>query len=274
MYISKYRKAVMKNTSIKRAGSIFLAVLALMAVPVIVSPRIWAVCNPGVQTCSTSYGVDQALFGTGGELNPCSATYCSKQSAGETAVGNDVGTAYQAQAGFNVNRDPSLTFIVGDNQCPDFGSTSKNVGKLSTLTTSFTNINFSVKSYLASGYVVQTKGSAPIYTSGTTHTLAVMSGGTSTIGTEQFGINLKQNTTPAAGNNPSQLPDATFSFGQASAGYNTADHYSYANGAQIAASAKSSGTSCYDITYIFNISNTTPAGLYTLNQTLVATSTF
>ena len=257
-------------------------VLGALLLPTVADSAIASACTGGQQTCSTGYGVDEAFFGTGGLLcdpsNPSlsehSATYCAKTAAGEQTVGNTTGTSFQAQAGFNTNRDPSLTVVVNDAQCADFGSASKNLGILSTGSASFTSVNFSVKSYLAGGYTVVTSGQAPTYSSGTSHTLATMSGGTSVPGTEQFGINLVANTTPAVGNNVQQLPDSTFGFGSVAAGYGTANHFKYNNGDQIASSTRSSGTTCYDISYLFNISNTTPAGVYTFNQSVVATSTF
>ncbi len=57
---------------------------------------------------STNYGVSEVQFGSGGELRACSTTYCSKQSAGELTVGNTKSTNYQAQGGFNTNREPLL----------------------------------------------------------------------------------------------------------------------------------------------------------------------
>ena len=258
-------------------------VLGALLLPLWANSMIASACTGGQQTCSSGYGVSEAFFGTGGQLcdpndladSAHSATYCAKTAAGETGVGSTAsGNAYQAQAGFNTNRDPSLTVVVNDSQCADFGSASKSLGVLSAASASFTSVNFSVKSYLAGGYTVQTVGQAPTYTSGSSHTLATMSGGTSTPGTEQFGINLVANTTPAVGNNVQQLPDTTFGFGQAVSGYNTANHFRYNDGDQIASSAKSSGTTCYDISYLFNISNTTPAGMYAFNQSIVATSTF
>jgi hypothetical protein len=130
-------------------------------------------------------------------------------------------------------------------------------------------------SYLASGYVVQAVGAAPSYTSGSTHFLAALTNAAPSAGTEGFGMNLRANTILGGfGYDVSQLPDTSFGFGQPSAGYDTADQFSYANGAQIAASSKSSGVSCYFPSYVFAISSTTPAGTYTFSQSIVVTSTF
>lgn len=221
--------------------------------------------DPNQQSCSSKYGVSETFFGTGGQYHACSTgQYCSDQTAGETAVGNTQGSAYQAQAGFNTNRQPSLTFIVP--------SQNINVGVLTTGATKTATAIFSVYSYLTSGYIVQVFG-APPTNSG--HQLAPLTtAAASNSSAEQFGINLVANTTPAVGANPGQAPDATFGFGTAASGYNTANQFQYNSGDTIAKSLKSSGTTNYTISYIFNISPLTPGGTYTTSQTLVATSTF
>lgn len=260
---------------------------------------VGAACsNPNQQSCSNDYGVNEVYFGTGGALcdptNPSlsehSTNYCAKTSVGETGVGNTLGALYQAQAGFNTNREPSLAVLINDSQCtnvnPSTAGSSFNAGNLTTGSVAHVTGNFSVLSYLASGYVVQTVGTAPSYTSGTTHFLTTLSNATPAVGTEGFGMNLVGNTgtgygASAFGYGVSQLPDATFGFGQASPpngslslGYNAADKFSYRNGDQIAYSNKSSGVTCYFPSYVFSISPATPAGIYTFSQSIVVTSTY
>ena len=267
---------------------VVVSAFALLLLCLGLSGSAAACSNPAQQSCSSSYGVDEVFFGAGGQLcepsvSGYSTNFCAKSAVGETGVGNSLGTLYQAQAGFNTSRNPSLALLINDSQCtavnPSSAGSSFDLGTLMTSTVSHVTGNFSVLSYLASSYVVQTVGTAPSYTSGTTHFLTTLSNATPVAGTEGFGMNLKANTGTgysgaAFGFNVSQLPDSTFGFGQPSAGYNTADKFSYANGAQIAASSKSSGVTCYFPSYVFSISNTTPAGKYTFSQSIVVTSTF
>jgi hypothetical protein len=117
-------------------------------------PQVWAACNPNQQSCSPSYGVNEVFFGTGGALcdpsNPStsehSANYCAKTSVGELGVGNTASNSYQAQAGFNTNREPSLTFVVNP--------LSIDLGTLAAGSTATTTATFSVETYLARGYQV------------------------------------------------------------------------------------------------------------------------
>lgn len=251
-----------------------LSALVLSLIVVLVGTTASATA---LQASSANYGVDNAVFGSGGELNACSTSYCSKQSAGELTVGNTASANYQAQGGNNTDRNPYLQFIVN--------ATNIDVGVLSTTTTKTASATFSVKTYLASGYVVVNASPPPTNGSYTLNALA--SPTASSTGSEQFGINVVANSCPAnnptsglggcsgsLGASPVQVPDSTFSYGQAATGYNTANLYKYVNGDTIAYSNKSSGETDYTISYLFNIKDTTAGGTFTMNHVLVATSTF
>lgn len=264
----------------------FFSAVAALAL-VVGMPTIVSAACPDVnqQSCSSSYGVSETFFGTGGQLcipgsSGYSTNYCAKSSVGELGVGNSLGTLYQTQAGFNTNREPSLAVLVNDSGCYGLSGhggtagTSFDAGALSTSAEHHVTANFSVLSYLASGYTVQTSGAAPTYAGGP-HTLDTFTGFSSSPGTEQFGMNLVANTIDGGfGFDVAQEPDTTFGFGQPSTNYDTPDTFSYTDGAQIASSSKSSGVTCYFPSYIFNISNVTPAGTYVFNQSIVVTSTF
>jgi hypothetical protein len=225
------------------------------------------------QTQSTNYSVDEVFMGAGGELNACSANYCSKQSAGEVAAGNAAATAFRTQAGFNTDREPYLAFSVA--------SSSTDLGTLSTLGTATTTGTFAVKTYLSNGYVITTASDAPT-SNGLQHIMSSPSSPTaSAIGTEQFGINLVANTTagpcnaPANfGANPVQVPDNTFSFGDVDPDYAQCGKFMYLKDDVIASSTRSTGETDFTISFIYNISPLTSNGEYTYNGVFVATSTY
>lgn len=253
----------------KTAQSILLSLLVTFGLPTVA----FAVCATGQQSCSSSYAVGEAFFGSGGNLSSCGSTYCSKQTAGETAVGNTKGTTYQAQAGFNTNRTPYIEMYVN--------TSSVDLGVLHSGTTATATNTFYVKTYLASGYVVKNASPPPKNGAYTMNALTTPTASNSSA--EQFGINLTDNTgcTPAiAGSKaPQQIPSSTFSFGAAAHNsgsdyYDTSCQYMYVNGDTIARSTQSSGETDYTMSYIFNISNTTPGGTYTMQHVIVATSTF
>jgi hypothetical protein len=260
---------------INRLAILFLPLLLLAGL--LFSRGVSAACNQDQQACSTDYGVGEYFFGSGGAVDNsgtgayCSTNYCAAQTLGEIGQGLSGSTDYQTYAGFEVNREPSLQFIIN--------TTSVNLGTLTTSTTATGTASFSVESYLANGYVVETVSPPPQFES---HTLAAPSTPTSSLpGTEQFGINLVANTSPVAfGSNPTTTPSSAFSNCTATyhyciaSGYYTQNKYQYINGSNIVNSADSSGQVNFTISYIANISSVTPAGVYNMNQDLVALPTF
>lgn len=259
----------------KQINILFVSMCTLAAL--CIAPSVaFAQCatNPDQQACSSGpvkYGVSETFFGTGGSdtclewAQNAGKTYCAKQSAGELTVGNTKGgSLYQAQAGFNTDRTPWVEATIT--------KSSVDLGAISASTTGFDYAAFTVKSYLAHGYVVQIAGTAP--KNGAHEITPMAAGGASSPGTEQFGLNLRDNTAPNIGANPVQQPDGTFSFGTYATGYGTVDSFRYVDGAVIAESASSSGYTDYTISYIMNIAGITPGGTYTTNQSIVVTATF
>jgi len=107
------------------------------------------------------------------------------------------------------------------------------------------------------------------------HEFAVANQFTSTQGTEQFGFNLRANTTPAVGFDPDGnglVADLT------NADYGTVDRFSYNDtGSSTILAQKSSpnaATARYTMSYIANISSTTQGGTYKAHQIFVLTATY
>ena len=236
-----------------------ILVLALLVIAVV----------PGVamaaQTQSTHYQVNEAFFGAGGELNACSTNFCSKQSVGDLAVGSICSNLYCGQAGFNTDREPYIQFIVA--------STDIDLGELSTEETKTATAAFAVKAYRSHGYAVTNASDPPRNNS---HVMNAISTPTAAlVGEEQFGINLVANTSPVNfGSDPQHAPDTTFSFGEVSADYATANFFKFEKNDTVAYSSRSSSATTYTVSYIFNMSNVTPGGTYTMRHVLVATGTY
>ncbi len=201
---------------------------------------------------STHYQMTQTQFGASSATQTCSASYCSTTSIGETAAGTSTSSAHTATFGPVTDSQPTLEVIV------DPGSSD--LGDLSTTSTAMKTATVKVLSYLSNGYFVQVTGSPPKYGG---HTLFTPSTPTaSTIGTEQFGINLVANSSPSLGTDPIQVPSSQFSFGVLNSGYDTANEFMYHDGDTVAHSDSSSGETDYTISFIVNISNLTPSGHY------------
>lgn len=219
------------------------------------------------QGSSNNFRIDESFIGPGGSLESSSDNFSTApggQSVGNTGGGESESGSFRTQAGSQTTNDPSLTCEVT--------SSSLDFGAFSTSVTSTATATFSVLNYTAYGYSVQIVGDPP---STGSHTLnAMSSNGSASPGTEQFGINLVDNATPDIGANPVQVPDNTFSFGEAAANYDTADSFRYVDGESIAKSDESSGQTDYTISYIVDTSNNTPGGTYSGSQSIVCIGTY
>ncbi len=245
-----------KQTAKYQIALVFLA-LSVLLIPVSVF---------AAQSSSNNYQVNEVFFGSGGELHACSTAYCSKQSAGELAVGTTASNSYKAQAGFNTDRTPYIEFTVSN--------TNVNLGTLNATTTKTATATFSVKAYLAHGYNVVNASGPPTNNSYSMQALATPTA--SSVGTEQFGINLVANTVPSipGSADPTFSPDASFSFGQVAPDYSTTNLFKYAVNDTVAFSTASTSFTTYTVSYLFNVSHVTPGGVYSLLHVLVATGTY
>lgn len=219
------------------------------------------------QSSSTNYSVEESYIGPGGQNDANSSSYNLNASLGDTGIGNSASTNYQVYGGFTTTQEEYLEINVT--------AATVDFGIITDSATATGSAEFYVRSYLANGYAVTSSGAPP--TNGTSgdqiEGKAVQ--GAPAIGTEEFGFNLKANTAPAAfGAEVEQIPDSSFSFGYAATGYDVADQYKYVEGETIAQADSSSGQTNYTLAYIINRAFMTPAGVYTMTHSIIATSTF
>jgi hypothetical protein len=220
----------------------------------------------GVTSKSTDYQFEETLIGSGGLVPSISNDYQTALSVGQPIVGNSSSNNFQFEAGAQTTANPTLSI--------DIINSSLNFGSFSPSTTATTTSQFSVIDYTSYGYAVQIDGSSPTYS---THTISAMSTtNPSSPGTEQFGINLVDNTNFCGsgcnlGANPNYGP---FSVGSAAANYNTPNEFRYVSGDEIAYAPKSSGITTYTISYIVNVASLTPSGQYTSGLSLICTATY
>ncbi len=214
---------------------------------------------------SPSYELREGYVGPGGTYESSSANFGSEATVGDIGVGDTRSANNRSSAGANTTNDPRLVLIIN--------TSSLSFGNFSTTTTATATSSFSVLNYTSHGYSVYTNGPPPSISN---HTLAGISPATaSQVGVEQYGINLRANTSPISqGADPLQVPSGGFSFGAASSGYNVTNNYKYINGESIAESVESSGETDYTISYIVNISTTTPAGQYGGSQGLIVVGSY
>lgn len=220
-------------------------------------------------TSSTNYKTNEYYFGTGGEADLNSASYKARGSAGSLGVGVGTSTNYIGQSGFVTAQEEYLEMVVT--------ASTVNLGNLTTTSTGSGTANFYIRTYTSSGYFVKTISSSPTYGAKSLNAMSV--GGSSTVGTEQYGINLVANNVATAtptnfGVAPALQPNSGFAYGVAASGYGTPNQFKYNAGDTIATSPKGIGQTNYTISYIANISAISPAGFYSVNQVLVVVASY
>lgn len=208
---------------------------------------------------SASYTIYEDFIGAGGLIDELSTSYRASESIGDIGIGDSSSTSYSTSGGYTTTPDPALTFIVN--------TSSIAFGGLNSTMTATGTATFSVINYTTSGYIVTVDGAT--LTSGANDINALATPTASAAGSEQFGINLKDNSTPNIG------AEASGGYGAASTNYNTANLYKYAVGDTVANATKNSGQTNFTISYIVNVNIvTTPTGAYSATHTLICTGTY
>jgi hypothetical protein len=142
---------------------------------------------------SPNYQVDQTLFGTGGEADLSSASFSARASVGELGIGELNSANFRAFAGFNTTDEPYIEFVVTGNNI--------DLGFLDTEAVTTAQGQFYVRAWQAGGYSVTTAADPPTNVGNSYQFATNSTPEVSTVGTEQFGINLVENTSPVVGVN-------------------------------------------------------------------------
>jgi hypothetical protein len=160
-------------------------------------------------------------------------------------------------------------------------------GDLSTSVATTRTAKFSVKNYTSYGYVVQVIGSPPSYAGNPLDGMGTQSANSSSCspacasqaGVEQFGINLRANTSPVSvGADPVPVPSSDFALSSPSVviplPYRTANEYRYFSGDTVASAPSSSGETVYTVSFVTNIASLSLGGRYTGGLSFVVTGTY
>jgi len=229
-----------------------LLVLSMAAV-------LWPVFMLAMSSESYSIPADSINIGGVPEL---SDSYRTEDTIGEGATGFSQSDTYHLFAGYQTPGDylPAITFAVHDN--------TADLGTLSTIAVSTDTTTFSVFTNAADGYAVSASGNTLTSNSGLADIDAIDTPAASAPGNEQFGINLANNAVPNVGADPAG------GSGVAAVVYDTADNFMFVSGDTIASCDTYSENTAFTISYVANIDNSTVAGDYYTNITLIATAQF
>lgn len=163
-----------------------------------------------------------------------------------------------------------LVFCVGTSiagNCTTVTGNTIDFGDFSpTITRSGTSV-MQAQTNAANGYAITVNGTT--LASGANTIPGMASQSTSNLGTSEFGLNLRQNTTPAVGTDPSGPGSAVVN-----ANFNTADQYRFNNGDVVASAAAPTDANTLTSSYIVNIGGSQAAGVYTATMTYICTASF
>lgn len=211
---------------------------------------------------SPNYRFDEGVIGTGGMLQSSSANFEARGATGDIAIGNSQSDNFQIDSGTNTSPNPALSFEVL--------TSAANFGTFTPSNTLTANASFRVSNYTTYGYVVQLVGT-PLR-SGNSTIDAMSATTTPQPGVEQFGVNLVANTIPASFG--ANLNNGDFGYGNVAPDYATPNEFRYVSGETIAYASRNSGQTTYTISYVVNVAQLTPGGIYASNQTLIVTGTY
>jgi len=179
-------------------------------------------------------------------------------------------TSTQVQVSLTV--DEALTFCAGTSitgqNCATISGNLVNLGIGSTTSTATGTSVMAASTNGNSGYTITVSGST--LTSGANTITALSSGGGSTVGIKQFGINLAgNNTAPAIGTEVSG-PGS----GAAATNYGIDNNFRFVSGNTVASASGPTNANTFTVGYIANIDGMTAAGVYNTILTYTATANY
>lgn len=196
-------------------------------------------------------------------------TYANADYTGEIDTGVvAASTAEQVQLEGTV--PPILTFCVGTDISSDCSSASGNsidFGTFSSSSTASATSQMRANTNGSGGYAITVKGST--LTSGTNSIPALGTQTASEPGTSQFGMNLRSNTDPNVGADPTGDGIGTYT-----SEYGTQDQFRFNSGDAVAEAVEETNSNTFTVSYIVNIEPKQAAGVYNTTMTYICTATF
>lgn len=198
-------------------------------------------------------------------------TYSNDDFTGAIDSGSiALSTSTQVQVSLTV--DETLTFCAGTSitgqNCATISGNFVDLGHGSTTSTATGESVMAASTNGSLGYTISVSGTT--LTSGSNTITALSSGGSSTIGNKQFGINLADgNTAPAVGAAVSGTGT-----GAPTANYGTDNNFRFASGNTVASASGPTNANTFTVGYIANIDGMTPPGVYNTILTYTATANY
>jgi hypothetical protein len=163
-----------------------------------------------------------------------------------------------------------LVFCVGTSiagNCGTVSGSSIDFGDFSPVATRSGTSVMQAQTNAGNGYSITVNGTT--LSSGVNTIPGLASQTASVVGNSQFGLNLRANSTPSVGADPSGAGSGTFS-----GNYGTADQYRFSTGDVVASAVLPTNVNTFTSSYIVNIGGSQAAGVYTATMTYICTASF
>lgn len=172
--------------------------------------------------------------------------------------------------GVNVYIPPYLAFCTAVSvglHCESSGGLERDLGVLNASSTSSTTTQFAGATNDNTGYTVSVLGTT--MTSGNNIISGLNNPDFAFAGTQQFGINLRDNSRPNVGHNPEGAGSLT-----PAATYGSANLFKFNPGDVISSTSSATDYNRMTVTYIVNVGPGQPPGIYSTTLTYVAVASF
>lgn len=163
-----------------------------------------------------------------------------------------------------------LVFCVGTtivSDCTTVGGSTIDFGDFSPTATRTGMSVMQAQTNAANGYSITVNGTTLSSGANTIPALATQTA--SVLGTSQFGMNLRLNTVPGVGVNPTGVGSGTYT-----GNYGTANQYRFVTGDSVASASVPTNANTFTSSYIVNIGGAQAAGVYTATMTYICTASF
>jgi hypothetical protein len=234
----------------------------------LVITRVPAMVTPGISTYLSNNVVNPSTPNQSAFVRI--TTYDTDPGSGSVI---DVGSVVFSTSGaFDTQGfvPPYLTFCVGltvGMNCTTTAGNYINLGELRHTLTRAATSQFAAATNDATGYSVFVQGTT--LTAGNFVIAAMTNPAASQVGQNQYGINLRANSLPSVGGNPTGAGSAV-----AVAGYNAVNNFKFANGDLIARSTLPTRFNRFTVSYITNVNSNQPPGVYSSTLTYLAVAAF
>lgn len=199
------------------------------------------------------------------------STYASTDGTGPSVDFGGLAFAINDQLQISAKVPPYITFCSGVTittfNCAQASGNYLNFGTIDSTKSYATSSQMLIATNAANGYNIQVSGTT--LTSGNHVINAIASPDVARPGTPQFGLNLRANTDPAIGADPTGLGTGT-----PTASYNQPDKFLFVANDTIASNPGAENFRKYTVSYIVSTPKGQPVGVYVSTLTYVATPSF